>query len=154
MQENNLTTKQTQKTYINPRGTETSTLDYIFYPRNFNDNIGEVEVLENLNVSDHLPVACSIRYTVEKAISNRTSREITPKMKWNKLDKEIYSDIASESITIIDIDLNSACKVDLATRKVNDILEYAATQAAPKGKKLKRRNSKLRVWTPEIQAAV
>ena len=91
---------------------------------------------------------------MEKAILNSTSREITPKMKWNKLDKEIKSDIVSESIKIIDIDLNSACKVDLATRKVNDILEYAATQAAPKGKKPQRRNSKLRVWTPEIQEAV
>ena len=76
-----------------------------------------------------------------------------PKMKWNKLDIEIFSDVVSESITSIDIDLNSACKVDLATRKVNDILEYAATQAAPKGKRRKRRTSKLRVWTPEIQAA-
>ena len=60
MQENDLTTKQTQKTYINPHGMETSTLDYICYPQTFNDNIGEMEVLENMkiNVSDHLPVAC------------------------------------------------------------------------------------------------
>ena len=126
-----------KKTYINPRGTETSTLDYIFYPQTFNHNIGEEEVLEKLNKSDHLPVACSIRYTMEKAISNSASREITPKMKWNKLDKEIYIDIVSESIKSIDIDLNSACQVDLATRKVNDTLEYAATQAAPKEKSSK-----------------
>ena len=37
---------------------------------------------------------------------------------------------------------------------MNDISEYVATQAAPTGKKLKRRSSKLRVLTPEIQAAV
>ena len=74
-------------------------------------------------------------------------------MKWDKLDKEIYSDIVSESIKSIDIGLSSACQVDVVTRKVNDILEYAATQAALKGKKLKRRTSKLRVWIPEIKAA-
>ena len=37
---------------------------------------------------------------------------------------------------------------------MNDISEYAATHAAPTGKKLKRLSSKLRVLTPEIQAAV
>ena len=146
MQENDLTTKQTQKTYINPRGT----LDYIFYPHTFNDNMGEIEVLENLkiNVSDHLPVAYSIRYTMEKAIPNSTSREITARMKWDKLDKEIYSDIVSESIKSIDVGLNSACQVDLATRKVNDILEYAATQAAPKGKKAQKTYFKIEGLDP------
>ena len=75
-------------------------------------------------------------------------------MKWNKLYKDKYSDIISESMKSIGVDLNSACAVDLAARKMNDILEYAATQAAQKGNKLKRPTSKLKVWTPEIQAAV
>ena len=93
-------------------------------------------------------------YNGKRHTKNSTSKEKTPRMKWNKLYKDKYSDIISESIKSIGVDLNSACAVDLAARKMNGILEYAATQAAQKGNKLKRPTSKLEVWTPEIQAAV
>ena len=146
------TTKQTQKTYINPRGTETSTLDYILYSKTFSDAVGEIRVLDNLkvNVSDHLPAACStcIRYKMDKVELNQKSREIAVKMKWHKLDNDLYVSSIQNSLKGVESNLSGVCAVDTVARKINDILEEAATLAAPKGKKLKRRTFKLKVWTP------
>ncbi|MCG7879544.1 MAG: reverse transcriptase family protein [Candidatus Thiodiazotropha taylori] len=156
IRENDLTTKQTQKTYINPRGAETSTLDYILYPKTFSDCIGEIRVLDNLkaNVSDHLPVGCTIRYEMDKAQLSQKTREIPVKMKWEKLDKDLYINTIKNSLECIETNYSTLAAIDTATRKINNILEEAATLAAPKGKRLKRRTSKLKVWTPEIQEAV
>ena len=81
-------------------------------------------------------------------------KSITVKMKWHKLDKDLYVSSIQNSLKDVENNLSSMCAVDTAARKINDILEEAATLAAPKEMKLKRRTSKLKVWTHEIQEAV
>ena len=84
--ENDLVTTQTQKTYIAPTGATVSTLDYIFYPKTFGENVKTLHVLEDLkvNVSDHLPVCCIINFSLDKATSTNIHKQVKPRVQWAK----------------------------------------------------------------------
>ena len=76
------------------------------------------------------------------------------KVQWAKVDTEIYTAAVEKSISDIDTDIDNLCGLDSAVKKVNNVLSEAAVLAAPKGKKPRRRTSKLKVWTPDILKAV
>ena len=97
----------------------------------------KTQVLDNLkvNVSDHLPVNCIVKYRVEKIEQKLSSKQINQNVQWTKVDKETYTSVVEKSMSRIDPDLDNLCAVDIAVRKVNDILDEAAKFAIPNCKK-------------------
>ena len=156
LSENDLITTHTQKTYTGPKGTMVSTLDYIFYPKTLSIRVQKIQVLEKMkiNVSDHLPVCCVINCSINRVKKTETCKQVKQKVQWAKVDTEIYTAAVEKSISDIDTDIDNLCGLDSAVKKVNNVLSEAAVLAAPKGKKPRRRTSKLKVWTPDILKAV
>ena len=112
--ENDLVTTQTHKTYIAPTGATVSTLDYIFYPKTFGENVKTLHALEDLkvNVSDHLPVCCIINFSLDKATSTNIHKQVKPRVQWAKVDTEVYTAAIEESIPSINTDVDNLYGLD------------------------------------------
>lgn len=156
MNEHDLETVETDSTYINPGGVDTSTIDYIMYDKSMSLKIMSIERLDSLtgNVSDHYPIKCRLEVH-GKLLNEKKDLKIerSSKIKWDKLDPEVYCAELSNSLEKLNYDVNSVAGLEMAVTKLNDILKTSAEAAVPK--KLRRiRRAKLKTWTPEIQTAL
>ena len=102
--ENQLSWKQTGKTYTGPNGVETSTIDYVFYSKSIEDRVCGSRVMDDLaeNVSNHYPILCN--FDIQINVVRPTSETTLPpsKIKWEKIDNDQYRDIVTERIAKVD----------------------------------------------------
>lgn len=157
LNESELDTVNTGKTYSNPEGVLTSTLDYIFYSKEFSDDIMQIKSLEDLHtsVSDHTPVLCQIQYRLDKVHNKNSNSNLKPSMKvsWKKINQESYNSNLSTALWEFDTEITSVGTLDNSVKKLNEILDTSARSAAPNAEK-RPRKAKLRIWTPDVQNAV
>ena len=68
MEENNFTTMDVGKTFINSSGSDCSSIDYIIFPVSFKEQLTDIAKIDNLHslVSDHYPVRATISIDFSK----------------------------------------------------------------------------------------
>ncbi|MES9880811.1 MAG: reverse transcriptase family protein [Sedimenticola sp.] len=156
MNELGLETVLTEPTYINPGGADTSIIDYIMYHKNISSKIISIEILESLNgnVSDHYPVYCKLKLNGKLTqISTNNNIERNSKIKWDRLDSDVYCAELNKSLPKLKDKVNSVAELELEVTKLNEILKSSAEASVPK--RVRRiRKAKLKTWTPEIQIAL
>ncbi|MCG8032572.1 MAG: reverse transcriptase family protein, partial [Candidatus Thiodiazotropha taylori] len=155
IQENNLRTHETTKTFIAPDGRESTTLDYIFYSENLEDDVLKIESLEtiHINVSDHIPVQCKLRLSLERAAKKEINLKPSNRIRWDKIDNSKYAQSLEQSLQKLDLEANTVAGLDDSVLKLNLIISKCAQEVAPKAVK-RPRKARLRVWTPQVQDAV
>ena len=153
--DNQLSTKQTPKTYVGPAGTEVSTIDYIFYSEGLAKDLIGIDVLEDLalNVSDHYPLLCTLNIQLDVITSSSTVALPPTKTRWDKVDKALYEQAVSECVSTLQSGSGSLGALDAEICKLNKILVEAAEKAGPT--RVKRpRKAKLKTWNDDIKQAV
>ena len=150
-----LKTRTTEKTYMNPEGVETSTIDYIFFPEKIDHLVEGPQRLEEEsgNVSDHIPLACTLRANLTRVSKQKQSIPTPRRIKWDKLDKAEYKATVANRLVSVNGEAKSTGLLDIEIQKLNEILVSSAKMLSPSvvsGSK----KPKLRVWSPEIQQAV
>ena len=83
-----LTTKTTKKTYVGPNGVELSTIDFIFYSKPIESRILSISVIDDLaaDVSDHYPVCCTTDIQVEEIATFKNTIPPPKRVRWDKVD--------------------------------------------------------------------
>ncbi|CAC5412693.1 unnamed protein product [Mytilus coruscus] len=100
----NLSFNNAGKTFIKASGVECSELDYFLHT--FKDQklytIKTVLHSVKMNVSDHHPVqmTCVLDFT-KVTLKQRTSSNVTPKIKWDKMDIDLYKAMVDTSSKVI-----------------------------------------------------
>ena len=77
-----------------------------------------------------------------------------PRDQCAKVDTEVYTAAIEESISDINTNVDNLYGMDTTVRKVNNILNVAAMKAVLIRKKHRKKISRLKGWTPDIQEAV
>ena len=87
-----LTTNTTKKTFVGPNGVELSAIYYIFYSKHIESRILSLSVIDDLaaDVSDHYPVCCAIDIQVEEVAASRNALPPPKKVLWDKVDQTYY----------------------------------------------------------------
>ena len=89
--EHSLTTTATDKTFIHLNGTDSSTIDYIFYQ---NITARDISFITRLdlpeNNSDHYPIKCVIALSLDRAIRKESKAVNSQRVNWKKVDMEAY----------------------------------------------------------------
>ena len=134
--------------------TDSSTIDYFFYHSTISNESTSITRLElPENNSDHYPVECTMKVSIDRAIK-KPDRDInTQKVNWKKVDIKAYKLNLNELLSDFEITSSSISGLDNSVVKLNNILKQAAELAGPT--KVKRmRKPKLVVWSPVIQQAI
>ena len=120
--ENDLELNTTTATYINPTGSEITTLDHFIMDKRIPKDTYAVVRLENVvaNESDHLPVKCDLEFKVPKIKPTETRNlQHTSKVKWQKVDKQMYSEQVKEQISMINSGKNSTNDLQATVQQLN-----------------------------------
>lgn len=155
LQDCNLATRETEKTYTNPDGIEISTIDYIFFPACIEEKVQAVTRLDETdsNVSDHMPLLCTLKVDLSRVKQEKTVSMTSAKVRWDKIDKEEYRIKVSEQLSSVNGKAESLCSLDNEISKLNDILLRSSKSQHKRAAK-QYKKPKLKVWTPEIQHAI
>ena len=151
--ESNMSYESVGKTYINPNGVETSTINYIFYDQTMKNLIPSITRLEALhaNVSDHIPVCCTFKHSLQQFLESSEKPALQSKPKWDKIDKTRYQTMVTTKL--MEVRNADPCALDIQVRQINDALVQAAEEVRPKTVK-RHRKARLNVWTQEIKEAL
>ena len=153
LSDGNLNFHSDGKTYVGPNGAETSTIDYIFHDKRMKARLLSTTRLESLheNVSDHIPVACTFRHSVQQFCHTSEKSDMPSRVKWDKIDKELYQ--STVTTKLLEMCCDDSFTLDTQERKINDVLVEAVNEVKPKAVK-RHRKARLKVWTPEIKSAI
>ena len=126
-----LTTKTTKKTYVGPNGVELSTIDFIFYSKPIESRILSISVIDDLaaDVSDHYPVCCTTDIQVEEIATSKDTIPPPKRVRWDKVDQTYYQQVISEAVKTLHTDATSLGSLDDRICKLNQILVSASVAA-------------------------
>ena len=149
--EHSLTTTATDKTFIHTNGTDSSTIDYIFYQNITARDISSITRLDlPENNSDHYPIKCVIALSLDRAVRKESKAFNSQRVNWKKVDMEAYRSNLVELLSGFEITSASISGLDNSVTKFNGILHRVAELAGPT-KVRRMRKPKLVVWSPEIR---
>ena len=155
MKDCSLDTQVTEKTYVNPDGIDTSTIDYVFYDaaiKQLNPTVYRIEDL-HASVSDHYPVGCAVQFEISRVSKMEVVSLMPGRVKWDKIDKEKYAYDVSNRIADVCFESGSLGALDSTIHMVTDVLVSSAKEAGPQLRR-QRQRKRLEVWSPEIRQAV
>ena len=69
------------------------------------------------------------------------------------MDQDLYAALVKQRLPQIETNANTVYDLEKAVTSVNHVFTKCADDAAPR-QQLRARKAKLRVWTPEIKAAI
>ena len=69
------------------------------------------------------------------------------------MDQDLYAALVKQRLPQIETNANTVYDLEKAVTSVNHVLTKCADDAAPRQQR-RARKAKLRVWTPEIKAAI
>ena len=158
LEENKLITRKTGKTYVSPSGLDTSNIDYIFLSSELESKIEVIQMLNDVqtNVSDHYPVMCSVNLKIKRTTKTNTSIQQSSRVKWDKVDKEAYSQAVTQKLIELKTDPSSLGELDCKIRKLNDILVsiYVYDRNSCSAKVRRHRMARLKNYSPAIKQAI
>jgi endonuclease/exonuclease/phosphatase family metal-dependent hydrolase len=152
--EGKLKFNNTSTTFTNANGKECSEIDYFLHNLSTSSN---KEVLDSItsNTSDHYPIRMEFKFeykAYEKG--NKDVQKIERKIKWEKVDKDLYS-----AMVQIDIDqlksqlINNEWALDDVISKTSQVMKNAAILSSA-AKTNYNAKPKLKIWTPEMKPAL
>ena len=155
LEESQLTTQKTDRTYVNQDGVDTSTIDYLFYCGKVNRLSPHIDRLEEIysNASDHYPVCCTFKFHISRVATSAVTLPLPSKVRWDKVDKDQYVTEVGSQLSRVKREFSSLGVLVNEISKLTDVLLAAATKSAPTVKK-RRRKAKLAVWSSDVQKAV
>ena len=117
-----------------------------------------IEVVQTLNdkqtcVSDHYQVLCSVNLEINRVEKMDASIQQSNMVKWDKPDKEAYSQAVTQKLIALKTNPSSLGAIDCGIRKLNDVLVSTAETPAPR-KVRHHRMARLNVYSPEIKQAI
>ncbi|CAC5409622.1 unnamed protein product [Mytilus coruscus] len=153
----NLKYDNKERTFVNSLGQESSEIDCFLYNLPENE-LDSKQVLNNVteNTSDHHPIRMSTKFTYESANNSHAQActKIAKRVNWDKVDKEWYSVHINLHIDSLQIRENmEEAAIEQATSKLCELLRETANLTSSSKAKFNAKQ-KLKVWTPEIQAAL
>ena len=86
--------------YVSPSGLDTNTIDYIFLSSELESKIDVIQTVNDVqtNVSDHYQVLCSVNLEIKRATKTNKSIQQSSRVKWDKVDKEAYSQAVTQKL--------------------------------------------------------
>ena len=155
LDENHLITKETEHTFIHPKGKDVSTIDFFLYQRKIEGKILEIFRNEdyNSNVSDHYPVSMTMSVNPIKLVTKRVKHvNFVPKVKWDNVDKDQYRTYLSENLSKVDLSKN--VNLDKAVSTMRTVMLDSAKKCISQKKGKNESKPKLKVITPAIHSAI
>ncbi|CAG2193575.1 unnamed protein product [Mytilus edulis] len=152
MKECKLTTNHKGPTFINTSGADVSEIDY-FLHSNIELQPSKRITDHPVNVSDHHPILLQMQcYLTQHA--QQTSNNQKLKIKWEKLDKQQYTDIISkEIIKYSDMLENDNESIDQIIKGTTNLMSETAKKVS-KQKTYGNNKLKLTIWNKEIADAL
>ncbi|CAG2193589.1 unnamed protein product [Mytilus edulis] len=152
MKECKLTTNHKGPTFINTSGADISEIDY-FLHSNIELQPSKRITDHPVNVSDHHPILLQMQcYLIQHA--QQTSNNQKLKIKWEKLDKQQYTDIISkEIIKYSDMLENDNESIDQIIKDTTNLMSETAKKVS-KQKTYGKNKLKLNIWNKEIADAL
>ena len=152
--EGQLKYNNTSKTFTNANGKECSEIDYFLHNLSISSN---KEVLDSItsNISDHYPIRMEFKFeyrAYEKG--SKDVQKIEMKIKWEKVDKDLYSAMVQTDIDQLKSQLiNNEWTLDDAISKTSQVMKNAAILSSS-AKTNYSAKPKLKIWTLEIKSAL
>ena len=156
LRENQLTTKNTGKTYVGPMEQNSAPLTMYSTPEVLRKRFSTIKQLIDClpaNVSDHYPVLCTLNIQLDAAKPTSVSTLPPSKVKWEKVDKACYEEIVTEDVQNVWGGSTSLGALGAEICQLNQILVKASEQAGPV-RVMRPRRAKLQTWTLEIKQAI
>ncbi|CAG2245612.1 unnamed protein product [Mytilus edulis] len=153
----NLSFNNAGKTFIKASGVECSELDYFLHTLKDPKLYSNKTVLHSvkMNVSDHHPVQMTCVFDFAKVTQKqRKSSNVTPKIKWDKMDMDLYKAMVDTSSKVILEKLaNNQIGLEESIQTTCEIMANSAIKSS-NIKPSYNAKPKLKVWTPAIQVAL
>ena len=153
MEENNFTTVDVGKTFINSSGSDCSSIDYIIFPVSFKDQLTDIAKIDNLHslVSDHYPVRAIISIDFSKIHDKplEQRQKTVSKVNWNRIDKNLYQQEIEKQLDNLCICNYAEIHLEKAYYDINSLIESAVSTVAPSNK-ITRKKPKLNVRNSDI----
>ncbi|VDI81994.1 Hypothetical predicted protein [Mytilus galloprovincialis] len=142
-------------TFINSKGCECSEIDYFLH--NITPDIlgkGKSILKCQTNASDHYPISMSINWKHEKLDMNQKKTRPKSKIKWDKVDKDLYKAITDkEALKLQESIITDSLESQEVVERMNDILT-TASQNSSGNKTIYQSRPKLKVWNSDIKNAL
>ena len=146
-------------TYFNNNGSQ-SQIDYFLIQKDHANKLSGYHIMPpcSQNLSTHVAVVCELDVQ-EKMIKSdkdipKTEKLIAkPKPKWKKIDTDMYVKNVEEAIEAMNDTNANSLPPEVQIACLHDILDAAATDAAPPRRKAKSQRKKKYKWSATIQAA-
>ena len=124
IRESELKTIETGRTFVNADGVEISTIDYIFCSKQLIQKVVSIIRLENVatNVSDHLPLQCTIQVNLSRAIQKPASISKLQRVRWGGINQEEYETRVTDRLSSVEGGANSISCLDNKIQKLNEVL--------------------------------
>ncbi|XP_045205894.2 uncharacterized protein LOC123558082 [Mercenaria mercenaria] len=143
------------KSYVNPRGDDCTEIDYFLKPL-ANDSFGTKIVLKDIatNCSDHYPIAIAVYCSFTKAENKKEVKCYTPRIKWDKIDKEEYAAMITQNLHDLKfMDFKDPTSFSKFIISFMEVIKNTMMNFKAKPKKLNSK-PKLRVWNKDISEAL
>ena len=152
----NLNISYAESTYINPQGQDCSEIDYFLFSKDTSRTFTEKCVRKDMttNLSDHYPITITCDSNFEQRnVPNKLN--IVSRIKWDKVDKNMYSELVKKSIQMEANDINkleAKYGVEHSIISISNILRECSKRCIPPKRK-NQNKGKLQIWTEAISNA-
>jgi hypothetical protein len=150
MAEHQMYTKEMGPTFINAKGKDCTSIDYILFQESYREQISSIKKIDVIaNVSDHYPILLTLKYKKPIDKNQKPAHTQKTKNKWDTANKDKYVELVNEGIQSSDLTLETAKDVEKAFLNLNSLINNAASAITPKPK-IRKNKPKLQVMSEEI----
>ena len=111
MAEHQMYTKEMGPTFINAKGKDCTSIDYILFQESYREQISSIKKIDVIaNVSDHYPILLTLK-------NQKPAHTQKTKIKWDPANKDKYVELINEGIQSSDLTLETAKDVEKAFLK-------------------------------------
>jgi hypothetical protein len=147
-------TKEMEPTFINAKGKDCTSIDYILFQESYREQISSIKKIYVIaNVFDLYPIPLTLKYKNPIDKNQKPAHTQKTKNKWDRANKDKYVELVNEGIQSSDLTLETAKDVEKAFLNLNSVINNAASAITPKPT-IRRNNAKLQVMSEEILEAI
>jgi len=91
MAEHQMCTKEVGPTFINAKGNDCTSIDYILFQERYREQINSIKKIDVIaNVSDHYPILLTLKYKKPIDKNQKPAHTQKTKINWDRADKDVY----------------------------------------------------------------
>ena len=115
MVEHQMYTKEMGPTFINAKGKDCTSIDYILFQESYREQISSIKKIYVIaNVFDLYPISLTLKYKNPIDKNQKPAHTQKTKNKWDRANKDKYVELVNEGIQSSDLTLESAKDVEKA----------------------------------------